>query len=149
MSSVTSFPLEAAERERWLEYEAQLTELAERQGCLFLCHYARRALDPKHLLERVRSHSSIIHAGEIAPNLYYIPSRDAVDTTPDSLGLNELLADVADRARIQRMRRQGDEETLPRERPLEVALASRAVPFAILAANATRVESSSISPGSM
>jgi PAS domain S-box-containing protein len=134
MSSVSAFSLEAGAGDRWLEYEAQLTELAENHRCLFLCLYARRALEPRHLLDRVRSHSSIIHAGEIAPNLYYIPSRDAVDTASDRLGLDELLADVADRARIQRMRRHGDEETFTHEPRLEVALASCAVPFAILAA---------------
>jgi len=134
MSSVSSFALGAGEGDRWLEYEAQLTALAEDHRCLFLCHYARRALDPKQLLDVVRSHSSIIHAGEIASNPYYVPSRDATETDSAGPRQDDMLTDVANRARFERMRRQRDQKRLPSERRLEVALASCAVPFAILAA---------------
>jgi len=134
MSSVSSYALGADEGNRWLEYEAQLTALAEDHRCLFLCHYARRALDPKQLLDVVRSHSSIIHAGEIAPNLYYAPSMDATEADPAGLGPDDMLADLANRARIERMRRQRDQKRLTSERRLEAALASCGVPFAILAA---------------
>lgn len=112
MSSVSSVAPGAAEGDRWLEYEAQLTELAQDHRCLFLCHYARSAHDPKQLLDRVRSHSSIIHAGEIAPNLYYRPSWDAAETDPNGVGLDGMLAEVANRARIERLRRQRDQESL-------------------------------------
>jgi signal transduction histidine kinase len=89
--AMPSSALGATDLDRWLEYEAQLTELANEQRCLFLCQYAGDVFSAKQLAEVVRSHSSIIHAGEIA-------------------------------------------ERLTRERRLELALASSAVPFAILAA---------------
>ena len=115
MSSVSSFALEG-EGDRWLEYEAQLTELAEYQGCLFLCHYPRHALDPKQLLDVVRSHSSIIHLGEIAPNLYFVRSRDAAEADPNRRGVDGLLLEVANVARLERVRRQRGEERLASER---------------------------------
>jgi signal transduction histidine kinase len=132
MSSVSSFA-PGEEVDRWLEYEAQLAELAEDHRCLFLCHYTRRALSSRQLLEVVRSHSSIIHLGEIASNRYHVRSREAADIDANGPSLERLLADVANRARIERMRRKRTEERLTSERRLELALASCAVPFVILA----------------
>jgi PAS domain S-box-containing protein len=117
--AMSSLALGTAEMDRWLEYEAQLTELAENYRCLFLCHYPRRAFAPRQLLDAVRSHSSIVHASGIAPNLYYVPSWNAAETDADVLALEGIL-DVSRRARL--------------ERRLDVALISSAVPFAILSA---------------
>jgi PAS domain S-box-containing protein len=132
--AMSTFALGPASAERWLEYEAQLTGLAEDHRCLFLCHYARRAFGPEELLGFVCSHSSIIHAGEIAPNLYYRdPSRDASVLDPYGLALDCMLAAIANRAGIERTRGEPGKERLTSNR-LEVALASSAVPFMTLAA---------------
>jgi len=134
MPSVSSFALQGAEGDSWLEYEAQLTELAEEHRCLFLCHYTRRTLAPKQLLDVFHSHSSVIHAGEIATNLYYVPSRDPAETDQNGVALDRMLADIASRARIERIRRQPEQERLTSERRLEAALAACSVPFVTLAA---------------
>jgi PAS domain S-box-containing protein len=132
--TMSSLALGAGEMDLWLEYEAQLTELSEDRGCLFLCHYDRRALAQNRLLDVVRSHPSIIHVGEIAPNLYYAPSREtAAKIDPFPPALDSMLAEIAHRARIERIHRQ-QEERITSEGRLELALASCAVPFTILAA---------------
>lgn len=130
MSSVSSFP-SAEEVDRWLEYEAQLTDLAEDQQCLFLCHYTPQDLDSGRLPDVVCSHSSIIHQGEIAPNIYHVRSRETSDSDGNRLGFEDMLADAANRARIERLRRQREAERLTSVRRLEVALASCAAPFVI------------------
>jgi PAS domain S-box-containing protein len=122
--AMSSFAVGTAEADRWLEYEAQLTELAENYRCLFLCHYPRRAFGPRWLLDAVRSHSSIVHGSGVAPNLYYVPSWDAAERDADVLALESIL-DVSRRAWI--------------ERRLNVALISSAVPFSILSAIRNKV----------
>jgi PAS domain S-box-containing protein len=104
--TMSSFALGAGEADRWLEYEAQLTELAQDRGCLFLCHYDHRAFGPNRLLDVVRSHPHLIHAGEIAANPYWIPSGGATVIESARLALDGMLADVATRARIDRIRTQ-------------------------------------------
>jgi PAS domain S-box-containing protein len=110
--ATSSFLFGPAEADRWLEYESQLTAIAEEHRCLFLCHY-RRQVAARQLLDVVRSHSSVIHAGEIAPNLFYLPSRDTPEADPHQLALDSLLDDLANRARLERLageRKQAEEQ---------------------------------------
>ncbi len=125
-----------AEERQWLEYEQQLTQLAEETRSLLLCQYQRSGSTAEHMLNVVRSHPCVIHRGTLAQNIiYHVASVETGGEDPQASMLESLLGDIRKREQVEHflsLRR--NEEQDRSEQRLKVALASSTVAFTILRA---------------
>jgi signal transduction histidine kinase len=74
------------ETQRWVEYEARLTSLAEEARCIVLCQYDKRLFDAGLLLSAVRMHPMLIHEAALCRNSIHAPGQDAAGADAELLG---------------------------------------------------------------
>lgn len=62
--------------ERWLDYEARLTDAIARCDCLLVCQYDRARYPPELLLGIIQMHPLVIHDAAVCRNHYYVPAAE-------------------------------------------------------------------------
>jgi PAS domain S-box-containing protein len=62
--------------ERWLKYEARLTEVMADCDCLVLCQYNRARYPPELLLGIIQTHPLVFYDGAVCRNHYYAPAAE-------------------------------------------------------------------------
>ncbi len=87
------------ETQRWIEYEARLTTLAEETRCMVLCQYDKRLFGAGLLVNAVRMHPMLIHEAALCRNSIHAPGQGAAGADSELLG--KMLSTVRDRQRLE------------------------------------------------
>lgn len=104
-------------RERWMEYESQLTHVLADLNCFALCQYNRGRLPPEFILNVIRTHPTVIYRGVVCRNMYHVPPDEFLATNQTAREVERLLTTIRERAKI--------EYTLQRQRNELRTLANR------------------------
>jgi PAS domain S-box-containing protein len=64
--------------ERWLKYEARLTDVMAQCDCLMLCQYNRGRYPPDLLLGIIQTHPLVFYDGAVCRNHYYAPAAESM-----------------------------------------------------------------------
>jgi signal transduction histidine kinase len=93
-------------RERWMEYESQLTHVLADLNCFALCQYNRRVLPPEFVLNVIRTHPTVIYRGVVCRNLYHVPPDEFLAADQTAREVERLLTTIRERAEIEYTLRQ-------------------------------------------
>ena len=93
-------------RERWMEYESQLTHVLASLNCFALCQYNRQLLPPEFILNVIRTHPTVIYRGVVCRNMYHVPPDEFLATNQTAREVERLLTTIRDRAEIEQTLRQ-------------------------------------------
>ena len=88
-------------RERWHEYESELTHVLADLNSLALCQYNRRVLPPEFILNVIRTHPTVIYRGVVCRNVYHVPSDEFLATNQAAREVERQLTTMRDRAEIE------------------------------------------------
>ena len=93
-------------RERWHEYESQLTHVLASLNCFALCQYNRELLPPEFILNVIRTHPTVIYHGVVCRNMFHVPPDEFLATDQTAVEAERLLTTIRDRAEIEYTLRQ-------------------------------------------
>jgi signal transduction histidine kinase len=93
-------------RERWHEYESQLTHVLASLNCFALCQYNRQLLPPEFILNVIRTHPTVIYRGVVCRNMFHVPPDEFLATNQTAVEAERLLTTIRDRAEIEYTLRQ-------------------------------------------
>jgi PAS domain S-box-containing protein len=92
----------AAVVERWLEYEARLTELLAGCDCLLLCQYDGPRCPPRLLLDVLQSHPLVFHDGMVCGNPCFAAAPQLLPPAEDQRTVQRWLNHMGERERHDR-----------------------------------------------
>src|SRR5579872_1762599 len=93
-------------RERWFEYESQLTHVLASLNCFALCQYNRQLLPPEFILNVIRTHPTVIYGGIVCRNMYHVPPEEFLASNQTAREVERLLTTIRERAELEYTLRQ-------------------------------------------
>jgi signal transduction histidine kinase len=93
-------------RDRWMEYESQLTHVLANLNSFALCQYNRLRLPAEIILNVIRTHPTVIYRGVVCRNMYHVPPDEFLGANQTARESERLLATLRERAEIEYTLRQ-------------------------------------------
>jgi PAS domain S-box-containing protein len=95
--------------DRWLDYEAHLTDVLGRCDCMLLCQYNRSHHSAELLLGIIQTHPLVIYDGAVCTNQYYAPAAELLPPGESARAVQRWLHNIREFGQGQLALRRGQE----------------------------------------
>src|SRR5258708_810470 len=86
--------------ERWLEYEARLTDAMAQCACMILCQYNRARYPTEVLLGILQTHPLVLYDGAVCRNHYYAPAAELLPSGQSEQVVERWLHNIREHERV-------------------------------------------------